>query len=110
MILTDRVKVFYVTGETQSGTGTEKTYDSYTTRGALRSLSPSGAALYQTQGYGQVECELVIAYRKELAKDSVDFAGYIEVTDARTGEAETFDIETPPVRRGNRITVGIKRR
>lgn len=108
--MNDRVTIYRVTGETRSGTGVEKTYEATLTRGYVKNVSSSSATIYSTQGYSGVDAELVIRERAELPSDSIDFAGYVAVTDSMTGQLVTYDIRTPPVRRGAFVTVGLKRR
>ena len=108
MNLTDVVTIKKVTAESRTATGAEKTYEDVVVRGALKDISPQESNKYQTQGYSEVEKQIVVYDRKELPSESVDFSGYVEVMDSRTGTEVNYDIITPAVRRGNYLVFGVK--
>lgn len=108
MILNSVITIKKVKSAEQTATGEKKTYEDLEVRGTLKNITPGGAKLYQTQGYSQVEKEVVIYDRHDLPKNTVDFAGKVLIKDPHTNTEKEYEITTPAVKRGNYLTFGVQ--
>lgn len=108
MILNSLIIINKVASESRTATGAKKTYTKIEVRGTVKNVTPSGARLYQTQGYSAVDKEVVIHDRHEVPTETIDFAGKVSVKNSHTGATRDYDITTPAVKRGDYITFGVQ--